>query len=252
MLERDGDGGLAGERDLAGQQLVEHDAERVQVGAGIDPLALGLLRREVGGGPEHGSGRGDRLVADRAGDAEVGDLHRAVLGEHDVARLHVAVDEQVLVRVGERTADVRGDLQPAVLGQPAGVERLLQGPAADALHDDERLVAVDTGVEHDDEVGVREPGDVARLVAEAGGEGGVLAEPLAQHLDGDLTIEQPVARREHLGHAPSADHASELVAVGEHAVRAQSGASAGVTSSRGMLLTMRRASPRSAAGRPAS
>ena len=256
VLECDGDRRLAGERHLPGEQLVEDDAERVEVGACVDPLALRLLGRQVGGGAEHRGGRGHRLVAHRARDAEVGHLHRAVVGEHDVAGLDVAVDEQVLVRVGERTAHVGGDLQAAVLGQPAGVERLLQRAPVDALHDDERLVAVDARVEDDDEVRVGEPGDVARLVLEARGERGVLAEAFAQDLDGDLAVEEPVACRVHLGHAAASDGTSELVAVGEDAVLAHPSApsvsAAAPSSTSGIAATIRRASSRSAAGRPAS
>ena len=45
--ERDRDEVLALERDASGQELVENDAERIDIGEGVDPLAAGLLGRDV-------------------------------------------------------------------------------------------------------------------------------------------------------------------------------------------------------------
>ena len=50
------------------------------------------------------------LARHRLGDAEVGDLHLAVGGDQDVARLDVAVHDAVAVRVAQRGGDLRGDL----------------------------------------------------------------------------------------------------------------------------------------------
>ena len=73
---RDRHRAVAGERHDAGEHLVEHDAERVDVGAGVDREALRLLGREVGGGPHDRAGAGEAVAgAVGPGDAEVGDLH---------------------------------------------------------------------------------------------------------------------------------------------------------------------------------
>ena len=48
------------ERALAGAHLVEHAAEREQVGAGVHALPAHLLGRHVAGRAEHGAGVGDR------------------------------------------------------------------------------------------------------------------------------------------------------------------------------------------------
>ena len=76
----------------AGQALPQRDAEAEDVGAAIDRLALDLLRRAVAVlALEHA---GDALLLlGAADDAEIEQLHDAVVGDEDVARADVAVDE---------------------------------------------------------------------------------------------------------------------------------------------------------------
>ena len=62
----------------AGQRLVEHEPERVEVAALVDALARRLLGRHVGERADDVAGAGQRLVAGQVGDAEVGQLGRAV------------------------------------------------------------------------------------------------------------------------------------------------------------------------------
>ena len=111
---------VADERRPAGDQLVEHAAERVEVGARRRLAAERLLRRHVGdGADEHAVHRQARLL-EGDGEAEVADLRRAVGGEPDVAGLEVAVDDAVLVGVREPAADALRDLQRALRRSAAG------------------------------------------------------------------------------------------------------------------------------------
>ena len=91
-------GELPRERRLAVQQLVEDHAQGVDVGGGVDRLALHLLRGHVGGCSDHASGRCQTvLVVDQLGDPEVEDLGLAPVGDQDVVRLQVAVDDLKIV-----------------------------------------------------------------------------------------------------------------------------------------------------------
>ncbi len=96
------DAALAAERQRAAEHLVEQDAERENIGAVIDRAAARLLRRHVGDGAEDdiGIGSGDRDGVALAGErrqqlreAEVDHLGVAVLGEHHVGGLEIAMHD---------------------------------------------------------------------------------------------------------------------------------------------------------------
>ena len=53
---------FAAERQRPGRHLVQHRAEREQVGAGIEFLASHLLRRHVGDGAQRRTGAGQMLL----------------------------------------------------------------------------------------------------------------------------------------------------------------------------------------------
>jgi hypothetical protein len=87
---------VAGERGGAGECLVEHAAERVDVGASIDLAALNLLRRDavdrsdpLTGAGQLGRGRAS-LSEPEVGQVALAGARRAF--EQDVCRLDVAVD----------------------------------------------------------------------------------------------------------------------------------------------------------------
>ena len=95
---------LALVRQPAGEQLVDHRPQRVEIGAAVDRLAGQLLGRHVAGRAEHQAGARSAAVG-HAGDAEVHHSHRVAGGvDHDVGRLDVAVHHALAVRVGPAPA----------------------------------------------------------------------------------------------------------------------------------------------------
>ena len=107
MAQRDFDEALAPERHLARQELVENDAQRVDIRPLVDACSLRLLRRDVLARPQHRPRlRQPALDVERAGDPEVGHLRESVARQQDVLRLDVTVHETVLVREREGAADL--------------------------------------------------------------------------------------------------------------------------------------------------
>ena len=122
------------ERAAAGEDLVEHQAERVDVAARRDLAAGELLGRHVGrrAGAQHFAGG--------AGEAEVGDPDLAAAVEHDVRRLEIAMDDAAIVRGGEPGADLPRELDRAVLREAAdAAEQRREILAVHVFHREERV-----------------------------------------------------------------------------------------------------------------
>jgi hypothetical protein len=87
------DGVRAAEEALQARALVEHDAEREEVGARVDLSADDLLGRHVARLSADGADVALVVLDRRARDAEVREAHGAVGVEQDVVRRDVAVDQ---------------------------------------------------------------------------------------------------------------------------------------------------------------
>ena len=111
-------GAVALEGRRAGDHLEEHAAEGVEIAAKADELALGLLRRDVGGRAQHvedGVGldlRGQTRVQER--DALHAALPRA---QHDVLGLEVAMEQARAMQLVEGARDLRGHGQGVGSGE---------------------------------------------------------------------------------------------------------------------------------------
>ena len=216
---------------LAGQQLVEQGAERVDVGAGVDVLAPRLLRRHVRGRAHDVSDRGrgragpgvgllDLVVADLAlaaagqvlGQAPVDDHGLAEVADHHVGRLDVAVDDALAVRVGDRLGHREHVRQEghALVEAALLLDELLERPPRDQLH---RVVRIArrpaAGLVHRDDARVLQPGGDERLAHEPGlGR----RRALQELLDGDRPAKQAVMGPDHAAEAASRVHSLQLVA----------------------------------------
>ena len=219
MLVDDRDRRVTAERRPPGEQLIQQAAGRVQVAAGIHPLAAGLLRRQILRGADHlgGPGYRDLAAAQRTGDAEVRYLDITRAGQHHVRRLDVAVHDAVAVAVVQRAQDAVDDLKRALRQQPPAVaEQIVQRPAVDVLHHDvghgSGAGHVLAGVVDRDDRRVVERGRGLRLPAETRLEGLVTGQVVTERLHSHDTAQEVVTRPVYLGHAATPGHAVELIA----------------------------------------
>ena len=106
--------------------------------------------------PPQRGGRGAHLGGHVAGEAEVAELDRAARPDQDVLRLHVAVDDAVVVQVVQRLDELPRDLLHLLLRQRLVVLEDLEELALRELrheHDVRRRLEV---VQHADDVRVVE------------------------------------------------------------------------------------------------
>ena len=130
-------------RVLAAPALIQGQGERVDVGLGPGRTALRLLGGHVGEGADDVAGRGQGGAVGEAGDAEVHQLGaRLPLGDLDVLRLDVAVDDAAGVGVVERLAEVGADLADLAVAQLAFAGEAGQGRAVDQLGDQQRVAVL--------------------------------------------------------------------------------------------------------------
>ena len=101
-----------------------------------------------------------------ARDAEVEDLHHAVLADHHVLGLDVAMDEPALVRRLERARDVDEPAQRRGERQLGAADELAERRPDHVFHREVEAAGGLADVEDRDDVRVAERGDGARLAKE--------------------------------------------------------------------------------------
>ena len=190
---------------------MEHDAEGEDVCAVVEGACGDLLRRHVGGSAHDHAGLGVACggagfifraeLGDLFGEAKIEHLDAALVVDHDVGGLEVAMDDSLVVRgregVGKRVADVDDLVGGQAVSGDDAVERL----ALDELHGEEVDAAgLFNGVDGDN-VGMVERGDGASLTLEAGEAVRVSGHGRRQHLDGYVAAQARVAGAKDLAHA---------------------------------------------------
>jgi hypothetical protein len=202
-------------RQLARQHLVEHDAQREDVGAVVDlARARALLGRHVVRRAEQRVGLRGLRVAGRGDDelreAEVGQLDTALDVHEHVLGLDVAVDDALVVRVLERVADLGHDRQGLARREAALAHQPAQVRALDELHQQEPALARLAEIVDAHDAGMVEPREQACLAQEALGEARVPGRAGREDLERDVAVELPVPRAVDDPHAALADELADL------------------------------------------
>ena len=209
--------GVVREGDLPGQELVEDDGGRVDVGPLVGlacRLRPGLLGRHV-----PGCARRDGVCLGRfelAGDAEVGQHQllaatgAAAPPEQHVARLEVAVDHAGVVGHGQAVGDGHREVDRLVdvvglLVAGARLHARLERAPVGEVHDEvgPSVGQLAHGVDTDDVIVVELPED-PRFLFEATLDLIVVAPVVGQHLGGHVRVEPVVADEPDRGEAPAA------------------------------------------------
>ncbi len=193
-------------RRTSGEGVEQGGAQGPDVAGGRGHLTGRHLGREVGRGAGDQAGLGQRGVRLGARDAEVRELHLAALGDEDVRRLHVAVDDARGVRRGQGVGRLPEDGGGQV-GRECSVplHQARQGHALDVLHHQPALVALGDQVEDGHHVRMVEPGRKPCLPLGAHEVRGLAARGRADPLDRDVAAQVLVASEPDRAHAASTD-----------------------------------------------
>ncbi len=199
----------------AGQHFVEDRAQRIDVGG--RPDILGMSARLFGG---HVAGRAHDLAQlgltavrfEPLGQAEIGDLGDAILGEQNVGGLQIAVDDSGVV--GE--LDGPGERDQELGGRAAGLGRtcepVIERAPLEQLEGNEGCAGGFADLEDLNDVGMTQPGDRLGLDEEPGLSFGATGPVPADHLHGNQAIQSELPRLVDDAHASLAEHVKELVA----------------------------------------
>ena len=217
--------GRAGKWLRASRHLVQHDAERKEIGARVEVESARLLRRhvrdradgraavgDVGGGDGDAAVTGRFLIARRKlGEAEIQHLCLASARDEDVCRLDVAVDDAARVGGIQRVGDVNAQFQEVVDGQGPLADAMLQRPAVEQLHHEEPLAVVLADVEERADVGVIQRRGDACLALEAFDRLRIARQLRREEFDGNLPAEPRVLGAIDHSHAAAAEFFDDAV-----------------------------------------
>jgi hypothetical protein len=206
------------EHALAGEQLEEHESERIDVAALRHFLARELFRRHVR--RRAGADVVDR--ADHSGQTEVGDADLPIAVDHHVRRLQIAMQHAAFVRRGQARAHLARDFDRFVLRKPSdAAQQRRQILAIHVLHRQKRpavRVADVVGAAH---VAMGDRAGDAHFVVELREARGILNEMLRKQLERDRLTELQVVGAIDLAHAAAAERCDDAKAAGEDRSRCE-------------------------------
>ena len=205
---------FAGRREQAapGQHLVQHDAQRVNIGAAVDLLALNALGGHVFDGSHHGALPRHAGFAEHAGDAEIGHLDHVLRRDHDIRRLDVAVQDAHVVRVFDTLQGLAEQRHRSRCHHRFRIANdVVERGAVDELHHHVEVVAAAEEREERGGIGMVQLGEGDRLTAEARQQIGLAGQLGAQALDRHLAVEHDIDALEDGPHAAFADLLDNLV-----------------------------------------
>src|SRR5579883_39200 len=102
---------------MSSEELIQENAQRIDIARGVDRSSARLFRARVlrGHHADDGDGvalfTGNRILFEDLRDSEIEQLRFPFLGHKNIARLQIAVDHQVAMRVLDAGADLEKNLQ---------------------------------------------------------------------------------------------------------------------------------------------
>ena len=204
------------EHPPAGEQLEQHEAERIDVAALCDLAPGQLLRRHV-----RRCARADVVhVAGNRREAEIGEPDVTLAIDHHVGRLQVTVQDAAFVRSRHPRADLPGDLDRLFLREaPDAAQQRRQILAVHVLHRQKRAAAGVADVVGAADVAMGDRARDADFVVELRKARGIVNEMIGEKLERDCLSELEVVGPVDLAHAAAPQERDNAEAAGEDRTR---------------------------------
>jgi hypothetical protein len=218
--------GVAGERCAASEHLVQHAAERPDVGAFVDGLPPRLLRTHVRRGPEDHTGDGvgrartpvarsrvaigcRRLQGFR--QTEVENLDGPIRTHFHIGWLQIAMDDSCLMGGFKRFRDLLSNAQRLIDGNRPERNSMGQVRSCDQFHDDRSNAVGPLEPIDDRDVRVIQRSQDFCFALEAGQPFGVRGQRRRQDFNGDIAFQVWIGSSVHLTHAAGTDLGGDLI-----------------------------------------
>jgi hypothetical protein len=134
------------------------------------------------------------------------------IGQHEhVLRFQIAMDEAFVMRSGEASRDLHGEIDGLSRREWTLLKLFAQRLPREQLHDDEQAAVLIARVVDVNDVRVREARDRLRFALESSAPIEIGRERLRQNFDCDVTAELRIARSIDLAHSASAQLGEDLV-----------------------------------------
>jgi hypothetical protein len=203
---------VAGKGDAPGEHLVQHHAERVDVGADVHTFGFGLFGGNVLRRADEHFVRKRRFAAlGEARQAKVGEINVPVAVNQNVRRFDVAVQHALRVGVRQRSGDRANDFEYLGRFEFPGAQNLLERFAVNVLERQEGCAIEFAEIVNGDDVRVIQFGDDGRLALQTRQEGFVFPERGVDHFERDIAIEGCMMRPKDRRHAALRDKGSNRV-----------------------------------------
>ena len=208
---------------MPGEAVERDQTQRVDVGAAVELVSGELLWAHVLGRAHHEPGLGHllRVARARLRDPEVHHLHQvrpvAVLRDHDVVGLQVAVHDPRIMRDLQRVARLVDDAPGPRRWQRAGLlDQARQRTPLDELHREvDHPVGRLAEIVDAADVRMAQPRGVRRLAVESRNGIGIGVHPRVHHLERALAPHLHVLSEVHRSHAAFAELLEDVIPVGD-------------------------------------
>ena len=200
-LVEDDSGAFAAEGQLPGRHLVQHCAKRKQITARVQFLRPRLFRRHVSHRTQRGTGTGQVFHVlgtghlARSGDAcndlgktEIKDLGVAALGDKNIRRLDVAMNDALCMRGVERIGDFDGQCENLVYFQRTAGDAMLQRHAIEKFHGNEGFAVLVVNFVDRADIGMIQRGGRLGFALKAAKGLRVFSDVIGQELEGNKAV----------------------------------------------------------------